>query len=122
MVCRVQMTRLKARLISAAESGIRPGRPLQQPLHFVWGRVPGLLGQRPAVLARQVADQPGDVLAGLAARLDPGKAARQAPHQLIQIPAGQRGLFYSGGSSRLKISGRQSLQIINAWVLVWELG
>ncbi len=62
--------------------------------------------QRPAVLARQVTDQPGDVLAGLPPRLHPGKAACQPGHQLIQLPAGQAGLFYSGGSSRLKISSR----------------
>ena len=80
-----------------------PGGALQQPLHLVRGLVPGLLSQRPAVLARQVADQPGHVLACLPARLHPGEARRQAPHQLIQHPAGQTGLFYSGGSSRLKI-------------------
>ena len=39
----------------------------------------------------------------LAARLDPGETPRQASHQLIQVPAGQPGLFYSGSSSRLKI-------------------
>jgi hypothetical protein len=41
----------------------------------------------------------------------PGEAARQALHQLIQIPAAQPGLFYSGGSSRLKISSRHNLMI-----------
>jgi hypothetical protein len=90
-----------------------PGRASQQPLHPVRRGVSGPLGQRPAVLPRQVADQPGDVLAGLAARLHPGKTARQpARQQLVQVPAGQRGLFYSGGSSRLKIVSCHKLMIM----------
>jgi hypothetical protein len=67
---------------------------------------PGPLGQRPVVLARQVTDRPGDMLASLAARPHLGKTACQAPHQLIQIPTDQPDLFCSGGS-RLQTSSPQ---------------
>ena len=89
-----------------------PGRALQQPLHPVRRGVPGLLGQRPAILAREVTEQPGDVLAGLPPRLDPRETARQpAHHQLIQLLTGRRGFLYRGGGSRLKIGSCHKLMI-----------
>src|SRR5262249_39037022 len=89
-----------------------PSRPLQQPLHPVRRSVPSLLGQRPAVLARQVTEQPGDVLTGLPARLDPRETARQPTHhQLIQLFAGRRGFPYRGAGRRPKVRSRPQLLI-----------
>jgi hypothetical protein len=42
----------------------------------------GVLGQRPAVLARQVGQQPTHVLASLRDRLHPGEVRTHAPDQL----------------------------------------
>ena len=61
-----------------------------------------MLGERPRVLARQIAHQPGDVLAGLLPRLDPGEAAAQPSVQLAQVLLRQHGLYH-GRSGRLMI-------------------
>ncbi|GGR56678.1 hypothetical protein GCM10010251_86910 [Streptomyces aurantiogriseus] len=72
----------------------RVGVPLgsgQQVLQTVRGRVSGVLGKRPAVLARQVRHQPEDELPCPAPRFHPGKAPRDAAHQGLEhvLPAGR---------------------------------
>jgi hypothetical protein len=76
--------------------------PFQQPLHPVRGGVPGVLGQRPAVLARQITEQPADVFAGLGERLDPTEVHTQAAHQLSQFLTDPLGLYH-GRSGHLVI-------------------
>jgi hypothetical protein len=91
-------------------SGV-PHRVVEQPLHPVRGGVPGVLGHRPAILARQIAHQPGEVLAGLLPRLDPGEAAAQPSVELAQILLRQLGLYH-GRSGRLMIFLRHNMMII----------
>lgn len=68
-----------------------PSGPRQQVLQAVRGRVSGVLGQRPAVLARQVRQQPEDQLPCPAAWFHPGKPSRDAAHQDLEqgLPAGR---------------------------------
>jgi hypothetical protein len=71
-----------------------PLGPPQQVLHAVRGRLPGPLGDRPAVLARQVRQQPEYQLADAAAGFDPGEPSRDQAHQAHQalerlLPAGR---------------------------------
>src|SRR5690349_21360751 len=88
-----------------------PHRVVEQPLHPVRGGVPGVLGNRPAVLARQIAHQPDDVLAGLLPRLDPGEAVAQPSVELAQVLLGQRGLYH-GRYGRLMIFLPHNMMII----------
>ena len=69
------------------------------------------------VLARQIAHQPGDVLAGLLHRLDPGKAAAQPSVELAQVLLRLLGLYH-GRSGRLMIFLRHNMMIIGAAALV----
>ena len=55
-------------------------------LHPVRGEVPGMLGDRPAVLPGQVSQQPQNEPAGPPPRFHPGKPARDRSHQLIEHP------------------------------------
>jgi hypothetical protein len=59
-----------------ADGVVVPDRPGQQVLQAVRGRLAGVLGDRPAVLARQVSQQPEHERAGVPPRLHPGKPAR----------------------------------------------
>ena len=52
-----------------------PGGPVEQPLHPVRRRIPGCLGQRPAVLGRQRRQQAPHIRAGPQPRLDPEEPA-----------------------------------------------
>ena len=63
--------------------------------------VPGMLGDRPPVPPRQLADQRRHVLPRLQPRLCPDEARLQQPQQLSSFPAAQPGP-YPGSSSRLR--------------------
>ena len=58
-----------------ADGIVVPHRPGQQVLHSIRAGVPGMLGDRPAVLARQVRQQPQHERAGAPSGLHPGKPA-----------------------------------------------
>ena len=73
-----------------ADRVVVPDRPGQQVLHAVWGGIPSVLGDRPAVLARQVSQQPEHEPPGPPPRLHPAEPARHPAQQLLQphLPAG----------------------------------
>jgi hypothetical protein len=60
-------------------------------LHPIRGGVPGLLGNRPAVLAGQVRKQPAHERLGAPAKLHPGEPAGDPAHHLVEqlLPAGR---------------------------------
>ncbi len=60
-----------------------PAGPGQQVLHAVWIGVAGVLGDGPAVLPRQVRQQPEQEPAGPAAGLDPDEPARHPIEQPV---------------------------------------
>ena len=78
-----------------------PRCAVQQPLHPVRGAVPGMLGDRPPVPLRQLADQRRHILPGLLPRLGPGKARPQPSDQLSPFPDCLPSP-YPGSSSRLR--------------------
>jgi hypothetical protein len=59
-----------------ADGVLVPDRPSQQMLQAVRGRLAGVLSDRPAVLARQVRQQPEHQRAGMPSRLHPPEPAR----------------------------------------------
>jgi hypothetical protein len=63
-----------------------PARCGQEMLHPVRGAITGMLGDAPAVLARQVSQQPQHERPGPPAWLHPGKPATDPAHQLVQHP------------------------------------
>jgi hypothetical protein len=63
-----------------------PPRTGQQVLHPIRCGIPRMLGDRPAVLARQVRQQPKDERPRMPPRLHPDEPARDPPHQLIEHP------------------------------------
>jgi site-specific DNA recombinase len=69
----------------------------QQVLHPVRARVPGGLGQRPAVVILQLRQQPVHHVAAGQPRLAAGKARRYPGHQVIE-QAGMGGMIYAGSS------------------------
>ena len=69
----------------------------QQVLHPVRARVPGGLGQRPAVVILQLRQQPVHHVTAGQPRLAAGKARRYPGHQVIE-QAGMRGMIYAGSS------------------------
>ena len=81
-----------------------PRRPVQQPLHPVRRAVSRMLGDRPPVPPRQLADQRRHVLARLLPRLRPGKARPQPSYQLSPFPD-RPPSPYPGSSSRLARAG-----------------
>lgn len=78
-----------------------PRRAVQQPLRPVGAAVPGMLGDRPPVPLRHLADQRRHVLSGLLPGLRPRKARPQRAHQLSPFPDGPASP-YPGSSSRLR--------------------
>jgi len=88
-----------------------PHRVVEQPLHPIRRDIPRVLGQRPAVLPWQVADQPGDILPGLGKRLHPREARRQPPVQRGQIRHRQLTLYHRS-RSRLTVFMPHNLMIL----------
>jgi hypothetical protein len=74
-----------------ADPVVVPHRPTQQVLPPVRGGVPGVLGERPAVLVGQLRQQPEHERPGPPAGLHPAKPARDPAQQLLQarLPAGR---------------------------------
>jgi len=68
-----------------------PHRVVEQPLGLVRRAVPGVLGDRPAVLAGDVAGQPVDVLARLHPHLPAGEGRAQTPRELVAVGLGALG-------------------------------
>jgi hypothetical protein len=62
-----------------------PHRPGQQVLHPIRGGIPGVLGERPAVLAWPIRKQPQHERPGPPAWLHPPKPARNPAQQRIQV-------------------------------------
>jgi hypothetical protein len=61
-----------------------PGGVIEQPLHRIRGPVPGLLGQRPAVLALRRGQQAAHIHAGPDPRLGTGEPRTDPRQQLLQ--------------------------------------
>jgi len=74
-----------------ADPVVVPHRPTQQVLHPIGAGIAGVLGDRPAVLMRQLRQQPQHERPGPPARLDPAKPARDPTQQLLQasLPSGR---------------------------------
>ena len=79
-----------------------PPSPGQQVLHPVRSPVPGMLGDRPAVLARQLGQQAQHERPGPAPRLHPAEPGTGPGHQLIECPH-PAARVYAGASGRQKI-------------------
>jgi hypothetical protein len=62
-----------------------PGGAGQQVLQPAGRRVPGMLGNCPAVLARQVRHQPQQQVTGMPPRLHPGEPPGDPAHQLDEM-------------------------------------
>jgi hypothetical protein len=67
-----------------ADPVVVPHRPAEQVLHPVGAGVAGMLGDRPAVLAGQVGQQPVHERLGPSAWLHPAEPARDPAQQLLQ--------------------------------------
>jgi len=67
-----------------ADRVVVPHRPGEQVLHSVRAGIAGLLGDRPAVLARQVGQQPQHERPGPPSGLHPAKPTRDPAQQLLQ--------------------------------------
>jgi hypothetical protein len=74
-----------------ADAVVVPHRPAEQMLHPIRAGVADLLGDRPAVLARQVGQQPAHERPGPPAWLHPAEPARDPAQQLVQarLPSGR---------------------------------
>src|SRR5215510_13528126 len=68
-----------------------PAGPAEQVPHAVRTRLPGPLGDRPAVLARKVRQQPGYQVPQPATGLNPREPTRYPAHQDLErlLPAGR---------------------------------
>jgi hypothetical protein len=84
---------------------------VEQSLHPIRRGIPSVLGQRPPVLARQVADQPGHVLPGLRERLRSREARGQPSVQHGQIRHCPLTL-YDDSRSRLTFILRHNMMIL----------
>ncbi|GEB57223.1 hypothetical protein GCM10017674_60950 [Streptomyces gardneri] len=81
-----------------------PFRTVEQVLHAVRSGVADVLGQGPAVLARQVRQQPGDQPPHPAAGFNSGEPARDPTHQALEcfLPVSRN---YAGVRARHVIIG-----------------
>jgi hypothetical protein len=73
-----------------ADRVVVPHRPAQQVLHPIRVGVPGVLGDRPAVLAWQIRKQPTHERPGPLPQLHPAKPTCDPAQQLVEplLPAG----------------------------------
>jgi len=74
-----------------AQRVLIPHRPTKQVLHPIRAGVADVLGDRPAVLAWQVGQQPAHERLGPPARLHPRESARDPAQQLVEqlLPVGR---------------------------------
>jgi hypothetical protein len=86
-----------------ADGVVVPDRPGQQVLHAVRGGIPCVLGDRPAVLAGQVGQQPQHQRPRVAPGLHPAEPASDPAQQLLQprLPAGRINPYAVAGGHRL---------------------
>ena len=86
-----------------ADRGFVPDRPGQQVLHPIGGRVAGVFGQRPAVLAGRVSQQPTHERPGPPAQVGPGEPASDPTQQFVErlLPAGRIYLYAVACGHRL---------------------
>lgn len=75
-----------------------PAGVIQEPLRPIRSRVPGVLGDRPAVAPRQVASQRVEIIPGLAPPLHSGETPGQPIQQLRTLPPGEPGVYPALGS------------------------
>jgi len=88
-----------------------PHRMVEQSLGSVRRGVPGMFGDGPAVLARQVAHQRRDVALGLLKRLHPAETRPQPAMQLVQVRCRALAL-YDDSRSRLMIFLLHNMMIL----------
>jgi len=91
--------------VVADPAGVPPG-PGQQVLHPVRSPVPGMLGDRPAVLARQLRQQAQHERPGPAPRLHPGESPRDAAHQVIKLFPPPGGVYAEPSGHRRIVMSR----------------
>jgi hypothetical protein len=74
-----------------ADRVLVPDRTAQQVLHAIGGRIPGVLSQRPAVLAGQLGQPPAHERGCSPPGFHPSEVAGDTAQQLIQglLPAGE---------------------------------
>jgi len=86
-----------------ADRVVVPHRPAQQVLHPIRVGVPGVLGDRPAVLAWQVGQQATDEGLGPPSQLHPSEPTCDPAHQLVEplLPAGWVDLYAVACGHRL---------------------
>jgi hypothetical protein len=75
-----------------ADPVVIPHRPTQQVLHPIRAGILGVLGDRSAVLAGQIRQQPAHERPGPPSRLHPAKPARDPTQQLFQAGLPSRGV------------------------------
>ena len=85
--------------------GVPPG-PRQQVLHPVRRGIPGLLGDRPAVLARQLGQQAQHERPRPPPRLHPPETRADLDHQLIECPQPAARVYAVASGHRKIISSR----------------
>ncbi len=73
----------------------------KQPLHLVRTAIPRPLGQRPAVLTREIAQHALDVLARLQPRLPTGEHLGQPAQQFLPVGPRHLGSLYHHRHGRL---------------------
>ena len=93
-----------------------PAGPLQQVLHPIRGRLPGLHGQRPAVLARQPGQQPEHERPRPPPRLHPAETRPDAQHELIDQAQPARRIYAvgSGHCTIVKVQHKPDDQAVAA--------
>jgi hypothetical protein len=89
-----------------ADAVLVPDRPGQQVLHPIRAGIAGVLGDRPAVLAWQVAQQPQHERPGPPSELHSRKPARDPAQQLVQprLPSGRIDVYAVARGHRLIFS------------------
>jgi hypothetical protein len=97
----------KTAQVIADTVGVPPG-PGQQMLHPIRSRVPGVLGDRPAVLARQPGQQPQHERPRPPPRLNPAETRADPEHQLIQQPQPPGRVYAMASGHRKIIKGRHN--------------
>jgi len=80
-----------------------PARAGQEVLHAIWIGIPGVLGNAPTVLARQIRQQGPHEPPGSATGLHPGEPARHPIEQLVGLGRPPDSLYAMAHGHRLII-------------------
>jgi hypothetical protein len=91
-----------------AEGVFVPDRPGEQVLHPIRGGIAGVLGDRPAVLARQVGQQAAHERLGPAAKIHPSEPACDPAHHLVEqlLPPGRICVYEESRYSSARLERR----------------